>query len=234
VFDAGGIDRKRMTGGKAIYLPLSDEEDCLLKDKRRIPRKRRPYLMVLLISTLLMFVFGIGMIMQEKGEESIIAVMDRKSTSPSSSPPPPLILVSIDGFRFDYLKRGLTPNLKKICKSGIYGPMKPQFPSYTFPNHYSLVTGLYPESHGIVGNAFYDPKLDDYFSYTNQENVRESKWWMAEPIWNAVQRFGMKSATMFWPGSESRILGRGPNYYAEYNENVPTEARVDQVLKWLE
>lgn len=214
------------SASKGIYLPVSDGEEECLKGKKRVVR--RPHLIMILLCLLVTFVFGVGMFMFNT------SVPKDQYAIQSLASVPPLILISIDGFRYDYLKRGLTPNLKKLCRRGIHGPMKPQFPSYTFPNHFSLVTGLYPESHGIVGNAFYDPKIDEYFSYNDQKDLRESKWWLAEPIWNAVQRFGMKSATMFWPGSESSILGRRPNYFKTYDENVKTEYRVDQVLKWLD
>ena len=218
-----------MFKSKGIYLPVSDNEDDLKLNKNgRRGMFRRPHLMMLVMLLLITFVIGIGMFMfNTSSSNDEFAIQSLSSV-------PPLILISIDGFRYDYLKRGLTPALKKLCRRGIHGPMKPQFPSYTFPNHFSLVTGLYPESHGIVGNAFYDPKLGEYFSYNDQKDLRESKWWLAEPIWNAVQRFGMKSATMFWPGSESSILGRRPNYFKTYDGNVSTDERVDQVLKWLD
>ena len=215
---------------KGIYLPVSDNEEDLKGHRRGrgigIGLFRRPHLMILIMLLLITFVIGIGMFMFNSSQNDEFAI--------ESSSVMPLILISIDGFRYDYLKRGITPNLKKLCRKGIHGPMKPQFPSYTFPNHFSLVTGLYPESHGIVGNAFYDPKLEEYFSYNDQKDLRESKWWLAEPIWNSVQRFGLKSATMFWPGSESSILGRRPNYYKTYDGNVSTKERIDQVLKWLD
>ncbi len=219
-----------MKDNRGIYLPISDGEDGNLKGKRRIGR---PHLRFIMMTILLLIVTSVGIFMftsneknHENDEYAAFSNLDPKKVSP-------LILISIDGFRYDYLKRGLTPNLLKLCKKGIHGPMKPQFPSYTFPNHFSIVTGLYPESHGIVGNSFYDPNFKEYFSYNSQDDLKESKWWLAEPIWNAVQKFGMKSATMFWPGSESSIKGERPTYYREYDGQVSTESRVNQVLKWL-
>jgi predicted AlkP superfamily pyrophosphatase or phosphodiesterase len=227
------FNNSKSSKGKGIYLPICDNEDNLKGRIRGNGRQfRRPYLMILMMIMLLItIVIGIGVYMfnigtgNDKDEFAIRAGM---------SSVPPLILISIDGFRYDYLKRGLTPSLRKLCRKGIHGPMKPQFPSYTFPNHFSLVTGLYPESHGIVGNTFYDPKFEEYFSYNNQKDLLESKWWLAEPIWNTIQKFGLKSATMFWPGSESSILGRRPNYYKTYDGSVSTNERADQVLKWLD
>ena len=220
------------TDNRGIYLPVSGEDEDLKVQGRRHSSARYPHLRFIIIMFLLLIVSSIGMFMYSTNRENPNRAILSKISA--STPANPLILISIDGFRYDYLKRGLTPNLVNLCKKGIHGPMRPQFPSYTFPNHFSLVTGLYPESHGIVGNSFYDPKLKDYFSYNSQDNLKESKWWLAEPIWNAVQRFGMRSATMFWPGSESSIKGKRPTYYRTYDGNVPTDSRVDQVLEWLD
>ncbi|KAJ3126366.1 hypothetical protein HK100_010292 [Physocladia obscura] len=163
-----------------------------------------------------------------------------------------VILISIDGFREEYLGRGLTPNLvalglyllyqlfpngtktKGSAASGISASfMTPSFPSLTFPNHYSIVTGLYPESHGIVGNIFFDPTLNDTFVYVNPKSNGESKWWGGEPIWVTVIKAGLKSATCMWPGSEAVVHGRRPTYYQPYNSSMSNTDRVFQLLSWL-
>jgi predicted AlkP superfamily pyrophosphatase or phosphodiesterase len=213
-----------------IYLPVSKTEENDVQRNERKKLFKRPLISILTMSFLLTIVVMIGLYVFIDS----IGGQYAASMHVASEQVPPVILISIDGFRYDYLKLGITPNLMRLTKSGIHGPMKPQFPSYTFPNHYTLVTGLYPEVHGIVGNSFYDPNLDDYFSYTSQETLSHSKWWLAEPVWNTVQRFGMRSATMFWPGSESYIFGKRPNYVREYDEEVSTESRIEQVLKWLD
>jgi len=92
-----------------------------------------------------------------------------------------VIVVSLDGFRYDFLERGFTPNLKMLAEQGILAPLASQFPSYTFPNHFTLVTGLYPVKHGIINNAFYDPSLNDVFLY-NGRRINDPKWWLAEPV----------------------------------------------------
>ncbi len=97
-----------------------------------------------------------------------------------------VFLISIDGFRYEYLKRSLTPTLAKLARSGAVGPMQSQFPTYTFPNHFSIVTGLYPESHGIVNNAFYDAKTGDYFSHKNDTVTADPKWWLGSPVWQTA------------------------------------------------
>ncbi len=209
---------------EAIYLKL-DQDEVISKNGS----KGRKYLsLLLLITGMLSFVTFVGVYVAFHAITSKL-----QSYQSASAKVTPILLISIDGFRYDFLHRGLTPNLVSLARHGVHGPLRPQFPSYTFPNHFSLVTGLYPESHGIVANSFYDPKLNDFFSYTDQKSLRESKWWKAEPIWNTVQKYGMKSATMFWPGSESAIDGKRPNYYRSYNGNVSHSQRVDQILNWL-
>ncbi|XP_076035464.1 venom phosphodiesterase-like isoform X2 [Oratosquilla oratoria] len=145
----------------------------------------------------------------------------------------PLLLVSMDGFRADYLSRGLTPTLRQLHERGIVAPlMKPSFPTKTFPNHYTIVTGLYPESHGIVGNKFFDPEFNATFKLGSDES-RKPRWWGGDPIWNTVRKQGKKSATFFWPGSDVAIEGLHPTYYYNYSDHTPFEERVDQVLEWL-
>ncbi|CAL4097065.1 unnamed protein product, partial [Meganyctiphanes norvegica] len=145
----------------------------------------------------------------------------------------PVLIVSLDGFRADYLERGLTPNIQALADMGVYAPfMKPSYPSITFPNHYTIVTGTYPETHGIIANSFYDPKFKKKFSYT-KPIAREGRWWGAQPIWNTVNSQGGKSATYFWPGSGADIDGTHPNYWFPYNGSVSFEDRVDQVLDWV-
>ncbi|XP_028404712.1 venom phosphodiesterase 2-like [Dendronephthya gigantea] len=142
----------------------------------------------------------------------------------------PIILISADGFRPDYLTRGLTPNIMKLAKSGVRAKfLLPQFPTKTFPNHFTTVTGLYPESHGIVFNSFYDPVLRKRFSIRFSRNPA---FWSGEPIWVTANKSSLKSASYYWVGSE--VEGMRPNYYFKYNQTVPFNDRVEQVLKWLQ
>lgn len=147
---------------------------------------------------------------------------------------PNVILISIDGFRADYLERGVTPVLSRLAAEGATGPMKPSFPSVTFPNHYTLVTGLHPDHHGIVGNNMVDAELGR-FSLGNKRAVTDRRWWdQGEPIWVSAERQGVKTATMFWPGSEADIHGVRPSYWKPFDQSMPGDARVDQVLQWLD
>lgn len=150
--------------------------------------------------------------------------------------PQPVILISIDGFRPDYLDRGLTPHLAALAERGVRGAMRPAFPSKTFPNHYTLVTGLRPDRHGIVDNTMADPQMPGRtFSLGNAAEVTDAAWWNeATPIWVTAERAGLPTATMFWPGSEAGIGGVHPTYWMKFDQSMSAQARVDQVLAWLD
>src|SRR5262245_49259522 len=147
----------------------------------------------------------------------------------------PLILISLDGWRWDYDARAYTPNLRGFAARGVRAAgLIPSFPSKTFPNHYTLVTGLYPGHHGIVANSIRDPESGRTFTMNTREEVANPMWWGGEPLWNTVRRAGGRSAAFFWPGSEAPIGGTHPDYWMPYNDRQPNEERVDQVLKWLD
>jgi len=146
---------------------------------------------------------------------------------------PILILISFDGWRFDYIDRQPAPNLKALAARGVHAKeLIPVFPVLTFPNHYSLVTGLYPEHHGIVGNNMRDPSMPEKFTMS-AETAKDPRWWGGEPIWVTAMRQGRRAGTMFWPGSEVAILGSRPTYWLPYDKKTPTGGRVAQALAWL-
>ena len=156
------------------------------------------------------------------------------TTPPGPAKPAPLLLVSIDGYRADYLQRGLSPALAALARDGVRTSMQPSFPSLTFPNHYTLVTGLRPDHHGIVNNTMYDIQLGK-FSLGNRKAVSDGRWWaQGTPLWETAERNGLRTATMFWPGSEADIHGRHPDYWKPYDGAVTPTQRVDQVLAWLD
>ncbi len=147
---------------------------------------------------------------------------------------PILILVSIDGFRWDYDSHYPTPNLRALAARGVRAKeMIPSFPVQTFPNHYTIVTGLYPEHHGIVANVIAEPGNPARFSMSNEEAVRDSHWWGGEPLWVTAERQGRRSAAMFWPGTEAEIRGVRPTYWKPFDGKLPASARTAQVLEWL-
>ncbi len=146
-----------------------------------------------------------------------------------------LILISLDGFRHDYFDFAVTPALDQIAANGVKAQgLIPVFPSKTFPNHYSVVTGLYPEHHGIVANTMYDPVFDEWFSIgSGSTSAIDGKWYGGEPLWVTAEKQGEIAATFFWPGSDARIQGIRPTYYKVFNGSIPFEDRVQQVLGWL-
>lgn len=149
----------------------------------------------------------------------------------------PLILVSIDGFRADYLERGLTPTLRSLADNGVRAQfMRPSFPSLTLPNHYTLITGLRPDRNGIVSNTMEDERIPgELFSTSNRVAAANARWWdEAVPLWTTVQRGGRRAATMFWPGSEAPVHGAHPDYWAPFDKTFSDAARVETVLGWLD
>jgi predicted AlkP superfamily pyrophosphatase or phosphodiesterase len=150
---------------------------------------------------------------------------------------PLTILISIDGFRPDYMTRAEAPTLSSLAESGVVAPrgMRPSFPSITFPNHYSLVTGRRPDNHGIVANVIEDPRISEVpFTLGNKAAVTDRRWWdEAEPLWVTAEKSGVRTATMFWPGSEAAIHGVRPSQWAAFDQSLSSAARVDVLLGWL-
>ncbi|WP_421568961.1 ectonucleotide pyrophosphatase/phosphodiesterase [Stenotrophomonas sp. PD6] len=146
---------------------------------------------------------------------------------------PKLLLVSIDGLRADALDRGITPNLSRIVHEGVRAKwMTPSYPSLTFPNHYTIVTGLRPNHHGIIHNSMQEEALGR-FQLNLRDAVTDSRWWGGEPIWVSAEKAGVHSATWSWPGSEAAIQGVRPSQWRMYDETVALSDRVDTVLGWV-
>ena len=147
----------------------------------------------------------------------------------------PLILVSLDGYRADYLDRGLSPNLAALARDGVRArALRPAFPTLTFPNHYTLVTGLFPDHHGIVDNRMVDPATGKRFVYNDRSTTSDPTWWGGEPLWVSVERQGKHAATMFWPGSDVAIDGVRPEHWLPFDGRMTPGARVDRALAWLD
>lgn len=146
----------------------------------------------------------------------------------------PVILISMDGFRPDYLERNLTPHINYLAKKGVRAKfLLPQFPTKTFPNHYSMITGLFPSHSGIVANRFTDSTLNGSFQIGRPTSF-DPKWWKGEPLWVTAIKQGLVSACYFWVGSDVPIEGILPNITYKYNQTHPFETRVDKVLSWLD
>ncbi len=147
---------------------------------------------------------------------------------------PYVILISFDGFRHDYVQKYETPNFDQFIKNGVASmAMIPSYPSKTFPNHYSIVTGMYPDHHGLVDNSFYDAELDLRYSISNRKVVENPAFYGGLPLWQLVQKNDMKSASYFWVGSEAPVAGSYPDYYKIYDGKIPNEDRIEQVIDWL-
>lgn len=147
---------------------------------------------------------------------------------------PYVILISFDGFRWDYPQRGLSPNLELMKNKGVSAlSFKPCFPSKTFPNHLSMITGLYPSHHGIINNYIRDTFTDEVYKISDTISVRDPKWYRGEAFWETAKRQGLITASYFWPGSELTADYRRPNYYKNYEHTKPYPDRINGVIEWL-
>ncbi len=156
--------------------------------------------------------------------------------SEENRPAGKILLISFDGFMNEYLDRNPTPNFDRFIEGGVKAEhMIPVFPTKTFPNHYSLVTGLYVENHGIISNSFPDDSLGARFSYgPPEDSPNDERWWGGEPIWITAENQNLVSATMFWPGSEASFNGVQPTRWKDYDGSVDNHARIDTVMNWLD
>ena len=146
---------------------------------------------------------------------------------------PTVILISLDGFRYDYVEKFKTQTLDRLARQGVRAKwMIPSFPTKTFPNHYTIATGLYPQNHGLVENNVYD--FGQIFRIDDRSKVQDSRWWMGEPIWVTAQRQGQIAGSYFFVGSEAEIGGQRPKFWRTYAGGVPPEMRVDKVLGWFD
>ncbi len=166
---------------------------------------------------------------------SSCAGVDQGATEASPGAPGPLILISLDGFRWDYPELHGAPTIQRLAREGARADgLIPIFPSKTFPNHYTVATGLYAENHGIVGNNMWDPVWDARFSLGNRPAVEDGRWWEGEPIWVTAEKQGVRTATYFWPGTEAEIGGVRPSTWKRFDNDIPGNDRVDEVLRWLD
>jgi len=151
-----------------------------------------------------------------------------------------VVLVSLDGFRWDYAKRDGATHLLALGKAGVWAPdgMLPSYPSLTFPNHYTIVTGLYPEHHGLVANSFYDESKQARYAISDPKAVDDGSWYSGVPLWSLAESQGMRTACLFWPGSEAEIAGHRPTWYARFDSKTEAtdpvlQARLDDLLVLL-
>lgn len=209
--------------------------------------KKYKILCVVLVVCLIVVSLGLGLGLGLKRKSS--PVQEKVETSwwddeceeintpgcPAGFSRPPLILVSLDGFRAEYLETWdmFIPVIEKLRSCGTHAKyLRPMYPTKTFPNHYTIVTGQYAETHGIVDNNMYDYKLDMSFSLSGTEKSNPV-WWGGQPLWLTAMYQGLKAGTFFWPGSDVKINGTYPNKYVTFNSSIPFEDRVLTILEWL-
>jgi predicted AlkP superfamily pyrophosphatase or phosphodiesterase len=148
---------------------------------------------------------------------------------------PYVVLVSIDAFRWDYINRGITPSLSQIKEEGVSAlSLQPSFPSKTFPNHLSIITGMYPESHGIISNSFINLFTGEKYSMGIDSAVTNGKWYLGEAFWETAKRNGIKTASFYWPGSEILNAEKRPDYFKAYKKGTTDNEKLEEVLKWLQ
>ncbi len=147
---------------------------------------------------------------------------------------PYLIILSLDGFRWDYPEKANTPTFDSLARVGVRAEsLKPSFPTKTFPNHYTIATGLYPDNHGIVLNRFHAPDLGKNYSISKRETIIDGDFYGGTPMWNVAEMQGMKSATLFWVGASADVNGRHASHWSLYNEELPMDSRIDSLVNWL-
>ncbi|MEJ7846745.1 MAG: ectonucleotide pyrophosphatase/phosphodiesterase [Pyrinomonadaceae bacterium] len=163
----------------------------------------------------------------------LLCVSTQLAQKPVKDLKPTVILISIDGFRYDYFEKFQPVVLNKLARDGVRAKwMMPSFPTKTFPNHYTVATGLYPEHHGIIENNIWDFGVT--FRLNIREEVQNPRWWLGEPIWVTAEKQNQRAGAFFFPGTEAEIGGVRPTFWKQYDGKIPNEERVDTVLSWLD
>lgn len=180
-----------------------------------------------------LFLTGFFLSLFSQADTAQVVVPNRKNSVDALSKPY-VIMISADGFRYDYAQKYKAENILKYAQNGVSAKaMIPGFPSITFPNHWSLITGLYPAHHGLIDNYFYDYKKEKFYAMSSKENAEEGSWYGGIPLWSLAEKEGMLSASMMWVGSASDAAGMRPSYYYHYHEKFSPNEKVDKVIDWL-
>ncbi len=182
----------------------------------------------------LFFICFSSLVSAQKSADTAQVKIPGRVNSATTLTQPYVILISSDGFRYDYLKKYNTQYLLDFAENGVWAKkgMYPTYPSITFPNHYSIATGLYPAHHGIVDNKFYDPKRNEMYAL-GSKSILDGSWYGGEPFWSLAEKQGMMAASLFWVGSESDAGGMRPSYYYKYHEKFTDDDKVRIIKGWL-
>ncbi|KAF2806616.1 Phosphodiest-domain-containing protein [Mytilinidion resinicola] len=213
----------------------SDQQrlEAVLANKKA--RRSRIWRRVLIHSSIVVLFLVILFVAYRASKRSSVKYNASLLSNGTHSFAPTTILISLDGFRADFLYRGLTPTLTRFVQGGISPKyMMPSFPSVTFPNHYTMVTGLYPEAHGIVGNTFWDVELQKEFYYTDPDKSLQPFWWGGEPVWLTAEKQGVRTAIHMWPGSEAHIGDIQPAHVDKYNGSEVLSRKTDRIFEFLD
>ncbi|MCT2562456.1 alkaline phosphatase family protein [Chryseobacterium herbae] len=185
------------------------------------------------IQIVLLF-FSLAIYAQQVKVDTAQVVVSGRTNSAEAQTKPYVIMISTDGFRYDYAKKYQAENLLKLSSGGVQAEaMIPSYPSITFPNHWSLITGLYPSHHGLIDNFFYDYKRKEPYAMNSKKNAEDGSWYGGTPLWALAEKQGMVSATLMWVGSASDAGGMRPSYYYPYHEKFKPSEKVDKVVNWL-
>lgn len=171
---------------------------------------------------------------QQIGMDTAQVIVPGRQNSMEAQLKPYVIMISTDGFRYDYAKKYNAENILNLSAGGIQAEaMIPSYPSITFPNHWSLITGLYPSHHGLIDNFFYDYKRKEPYAMSNKKNAEDGSWYGGMPLWGLAEKQGIVSASLMWVGSASDAGGIRPTYYYPYHEKFTPSQKVDKVVDWL-
>lgn len=185
------------------------------------------------IHFLLLFI-SLAVFAQQAPADTAQVVVPGRQNSIEAQSKPYVIMISTDGFRYDYAKKYNAENLLKLSGNGVKAEaMIPSYPSITFPNHWSLITGLYPSYHGLIDNFFYDYKRKETYAMNNKKNAEDGSWYGGTPLWGLAEKQGMVSASLMWVGSASDAGGTRPTYYYPYHEKFTPSEKVEKVVNWL-